>query len=56
MVTSAEWEQLLTKYSNQIDKYHIHLFLSVINKLRICKFCKIGNPFLYIIMSTFVLL
>ena len=51
MVTSAELEELLIKHSNQIDKEHIDLFLSLINELRICNISKISNPFLCINMS-----
>ena len=35
MILSAELKELLTKYSNQIDKDHIDLFLKLINGLRI---------------------
>ena len=48
MVTSAEFEELLTKHSNQIDKQHVDLFLSIINELRVYKLSKISNPFLCI--------
>ena len=34
-MVSAELKELLTKYSNQIDKEHIDLFLKLINELRI---------------------
>ena len=44
-MTSAELEDVLYRYSNQIDKEHVDLFLSLIN------ISKISNPFLLVIMS-----
>ena len=31
---SAEWKELLTKYSNQIDREHIDILMKLINALR----------------------
>ena len=56
MVTSAELEDVLYRHSNQIDKQHVDLFVSLINELRIFNISKISDPILLLITSYFLLL
>lgn len=43
MLSSAELEDLLIKHSDQIDEEHIHLFLKLINELRV--YNNVNTPF-----------
>ena len=42
-MTSTELEDILYRHSNQINKQHVDLFLSLIIELRICNISKINN-------------
>ena len=49
MMLSFELEELFKKYSNEIDKGHIVLFLKLLSKLRICNY--VNQPFMWLIIS-----